>query len=66
MNIDSRSIISVTDANQNFSRVVKMVEENGKAILFKRNKPKYIVLDINDQESIIKALEELKGQDDNA
>ena len=46
MKIDSKTIISVTDANQNFSKVMKIVEENGQAIIFKRNKPKYVMIDV--------------------
>ncbi len=52
MRIDSGSILSVTEANQNFSRVMRVVEQNGLAVLFKRNRPKYIMLDINDPEKL--------------
>ena len=52
MNIDTSSIISVTDANQNFSRLAKLVERNGKAYIFKNNKPRFMMLDINNQEAI--------------
>ncbi|MBE5742355.1 MAG: type II toxin-antitoxin system Phd/YefM family antitoxin [Clostridiales bacterium] len=43
MNINVNNLISITDANQNFSKVTKKVEENGKAIILKNNKPKYVV-----------------------
>lgn len=59
MNIDSTSIISVTDANQNFSRLAKMVQRDGKAYIFKNNKPKYMMLDINNRKAIKDAIEEL-------
>lgn len=72
MNIDSKTIISVTDANQNFSKVVKMCEENGQAVIFKRNKPRYMMIDINNAQIASKACEqikdwqrELKGQEKN-
>ena len=60
MNIDSRTIISVTDANQNFSRVAKIVEDNGQAVIFKRNKPKYMMLDVNNPDIREKAYQQLK------
>ena len=43
-----------------------MVEETGKAILFKRNQPKYLMIDINNQAAIDQLFEELKGRDKDA
>lgn len=40
-NLDNK--ISISEANQNFSKVVKKVELNGSAIIHKNNKPTYIV-----------------------
>ena len=60
MNIDSKTIISVTDANQNFSKVVKMCEQNGQAVIFKRNKPRYMMIDINNTEIAEIAYEQIK------
>ncbi len=60
MNIDSRTIISVTDANQNFSKVMRMVEQNGQAVIFKRNKPKYMMLDINNPEAIDRSVQQMQ------
>lgn len=47
MIIDTKQIISMTDANQNFSKASKTVDKYGEAIILKNNKPKYIILDIN-------------------
>ncbi len=41
MKIDAKQIVSVSEANQNFSRVAKMAEKHGKIYIFKNNKPKY-------------------------
>ena len=60
MNIDSKTIISVTDANQNFSKVAKMCEENGQAVIFKRNKPRFMMIDINNTQITDKAYEQIK------
>lgn len=46
MNIDSNTIISVTEANQNFSRVTRIAEKNGQAVIFKNNRPRYLLIDL--------------------
>ena len=47
MTIDTKTIVSVSEANQNFSRVTRIADQNGQAVIFKNNRPKYIVLDID-------------------
>ena len=42
MTIDTKTIVSVTEANQNFSRVTRIAEKNGQVVIFKNNKPKYM------------------------
>lgn len=46
MNIDSNTIVSVTEANQNFSHVTRIAEKKGSAVIFKNNRPKYMLIDI--------------------
>lgn len=46
MLIDSKQIVSMTEANQNFSKVVRQAEENGCVVIFKNNKPKYVLIDV--------------------
>ena len=46
MYINSDTIFSMTQANQNFSQVARTVDRNGEAVVFKNNKPKYLVVDI--------------------
>ena len=41
MIIDTKQIITVTEANQNFSRAARIADENGSALVFKNNRPKY-------------------------
>ena len=45
MTIDTNTVVSMTEANQNFSKVARMVDQYGKAIIFKNNSPKYMVLE---------------------
>lgn len=46
MQINTNTIVSVTEANQNFSRVTRIAEQNGQAVIFKNNRPKYMVIDL--------------------
>lgn len=46
MQIDTNTIVSVTEANQNFSRVTRIAEKAGQAVIFKNNRPKYMVIDL--------------------
>ena len=46
MQIDTNTIVSVTEANQNFSRVTRIAEKNGRTVIFKNNRPKYVLIDI--------------------
>lgn len=47
MQINTNAIVSVTEANQNFSRVTRIAERNGQAVIFKNNRPKYMVIDLD-------------------
>lgn len=46
MTIDTNTIVSVTEANQNFSRVTRIAEKHGQAVLFKNNRPRYLLIDM--------------------
>ena len=46
MNIHTDTMISMTEANQNFSKVVQLVDEKGTAVILKDNTPHYLVIDI--------------------
>lgn len=45
MLIDTEALVAMTEANQNFSRVVKIVEKQGAAVILKNNRPCYAVID---------------------
>lgn len=47
MTIDTNAIVSVSEANQNFSRVTRIAEKNGQAVIFKNNRPKYMLVDLD-------------------
>jgi len=54
MTIDTKTMVSISDANQNFSKVARLVDEMGSAVILKNNVPRYIVLDFSkaDQDSV--------------
>ena len=42
MQINTNTIVSVTEANQNFSKVPRIAERNGQAVIFKNNRPQFL------------------------
>lgn len=50
MKIDTETLVSITEANQNFSKVAKMVDEKGSAVILKNNKPRYVLIDFGKME----------------
>ena len=52
MNIDTNVIIPMTEANQNFSKVVRLVDESGMAVIMKNNKPRYMVVSFSEYDKI--------------
>ena len=50
MNINTDSMVSITEANQNFSRVARLVDETGSAVILKNNVPRYLVIDFQQAE----------------
>ena len=47
MTIDTNAIVTMTEANQNFSRVTRIAERNGQDVIFKNNRPKYMLIDLD-------------------
>ena len=46
MMIDTNAIVTATEANQNFSRVTRIADAKGEAVIFKNNRPKYLLIDL--------------------
>ena len=46
MDINTKTITTITEANRNFSRVARVAEDNGQAVIFKNNRPKFLLIDI--------------------
>ncbi len=47
MNMNTDMITTMTEANQNFSKVARVAESNGQAVIFKNNKPKFLLIDVD-------------------
>ncbi|HAZ37548.1 MAG TPA: type II toxin-antitoxin system prevent-host-death family antitoxin [Clostridiaceae bacterium] len=45
MLININNLVSISEANQNFSKVARMVDEKGAAVILKNNKPRYVLID---------------------
>ena len=60
MFINTDSIFSMTQANQNFSVVARAVDRNGEAVLFKNNRPKYLVVNMESGEYLLDLTEDEK------
>jgi antitoxin Phd len=57
MTIDTDNLVSITEANQNFSKVARLVDRTGAALVLKNNLPRYVILDfaqIRDEEAASK------------
>ncbi|MDD7048156.1 MAG: type II toxin-antitoxin system Phd/YefM family antitoxin [Lachnospiraceae bacterium] len=50
MTINTDNLVSITEANRNFSRVAHMVDEKGSVVILKNNTPRYLVIEFNNAE----------------
>ncbi|MDR0849346.1 MAG: type II toxin-antitoxin system Phd/YefM family antitoxin [Propionibacteriaceae bacterium] len=51
MLVDTQNLVSLTEANQNFSRVARLVDERGSVVILRNNVPRYVVLDYRQVEA---------------
>ena len=52
MTFDTSAVFTATEANQNFSRVARMAEKKGRVVVFKQNRPKLLVIDLDTEPQI--------------
>lgn len=50
MNVDTSLLVSMTEANQNFSKVARIVDERGQVVVLKNNRPRYLITSFADAE----------------
>lgn len=58
MMINSNTMVSITEANQNFSKVARLVDEQGSAVILKNNVPRYLVIEFSQVEQLQAAQDE--------
>ena len=51
MVINTDNLVSISEASQNFSRVARLVDENGAAVILKNNVPRYLLIDFSQVEA---------------
>lgn len=50
MNVNTQNLVSISEANQNFSKVARMVDDNGSVVILKNNTPKYLLIEFDTAE----------------
>ena len=48
MTINTSNTLSITEANQNFSKATNLADLKGQIYIFKRNKPKYVLINLEE------------------
>ena len=52
MMVNTNNLVSITEANQNFSKVARLVDERGAAVILKNNTPRYLILEFSQAEKM--------------
>ena len=47
MMVNTNNLVSITEANQNFSKVARLVDENGATVILKNNVPRYVLIEFS-------------------
>ncbi len=64
MMVNTDLLVPMTEANQNFSKVVRTVDKSGMAVILKNNKPRYVVVDFDEYDTIAVAMQMRKTKID--
>ena len=52
MMVNTKNLVSITEANLNFSKVARLVDQNGSAIILKNNTPRYLIVEFSQAEQM--------------
>ena len=58
MKVSTSTLVSISEANQNFSKVARLVDEKGSAVILKNNVPRYLVIEFSQAEKMQEAEDE--------
>ena len=62
MTPDAQMMVPISEANKDFSRVMHMVDSHGCVVILKDNKPKYLLIDLEQESLIYDLTDEEKSQ----
>ena len=52
MLVNTDAMVSISEANQNFSRVARMADEKGTVVIMKNNAPRYLLIEFSQAEAM--------------
>lgn len=52
MTIDTNQMLSISEANQNFSRATRIADKKGSVLVLKNNKPRYMIISLQENAPI--------------
>ena len=55
MKVNTKTMVSNSEANQNFSKVARLVDQYGSAVILKNNSPRYLILEFNQADEQLSA-----------
>ena len=55
MNVNTKTMVTISEANQNFSKVARLVDQYGSAVILKNNSPRYLILEFNQADEQLSA-----------
>ena len=55
MNVNTKTMVSISEANQNFSKEARLVNQYGSAVILKNNSPRYLILEFNQADEQLSA-----------
>ena len=58
MMVNTDAMVSITEANQNFSRVARLADEQGTVVIMKNNAPRYLLIEFSQAEAVQAASDE--------
>jgi antitoxin Phd len=58
MMVNTNAMVSISEANQNFSRVARMADEQGTVVIMKNNAPRYLLIEFSQAETLQAAADE--------
>ena len=58
MMVNTNAMVSISEANQNFSRIARMADEKGSVVIMKNNAPRYLLIEFSQAEMMQAASDE--------